>query len=211
MIEHTRGCRVAGWQDDAAARPIPPEDRVAVQRSRSRGRRGWGAGTFLALVLGGVGCAPLDAPPVRLDPMDSGGFSEAFRSPEALIRTAVARGSRSDVVGVWRTRITREEYEAILWPELPERRDGPVEFFWAMMEGRHRKGARALVGEVHGGAWEVVRIEWTDEPAVYPSFTIHKFPEVTVRSVTDGSEMVLHHITGIVEWNGLFKVFSFRD
>jgi hypothetical protein len=143
--------------------------------------------------------------------VEAPGFGGAFRSADALAREAVLRAGRADVRGVWDLRIVLGEYETILWPELPERNDGPMTFFWAMMEGRHRKGARALVGELAGARWEFVRLEWTEEPAVYDGFTIHKFPEITVRRAPSGPEETVSFITGVVEYNGLYKVFSFRD
>lgn len=161
--------------------------------------------------LGLFGCAPADAMPVQMDRVETREFSGAFRSSDGLVRAAVEAAVQGDYESLWSMRISREEYETILWPELPEKDVAPLEFYWGMTTPRAAKGARTMVREYEGIPLEVVSVSFAERPVYYPGFAIHKNPAITVRRVTDGAEATLNHITGIVEWNGLFKILSMKD
>lgn len=162
------------------------------------------------LGIGACG-APLDPLPIRSETVDTPVLTGGYKSADALIQAAVRSAVRGDVEGIWAMRVTREEYERLMWPELPDREVGPIEFFWSMMTPRSRKGAQSLVSDLRGMPVRVESIEFTESPARYPSFTIHKYPVVTLLRASDGARGDLDLITGVLEWNGLFKILSIKD
>jgi hypothetical protein len=165
---------------------------------------------LVAMTAAGCG-EPLDPAPVRMDPVEATAFAGGYRSADALVHAAINAAVRGDLDALWRMRVTREEYEELVWPELPDREVGPLDFFWSMMTPRARKGARNLVSDLRGVPVRVESVRFTEEPARYPSFTIHKYPVVALVRTPDGATGEVDLITGIVEWNGIFKILSLKD
>lgn len=159
--------------------------------------------TLLAVAfIGTAACA--DA--VASSPLDN-----AYRSPEALAEAAVAALVAQDEEALAALAVGREEYETLLWPELPDRNHVTFDFIWGMSEPRTRKARRNQLRDFEGVPLEVVRVEIGDEKEIYESFTLNKDSRLFVRNTETGEEGQLPLMDVLVEMGGAWKFLNFRD
>ncbi len=155
----------------------------------------------LGLALGAGGCA--------------GGASDsplegAARSPEALAEAALEALAASDQEGLAALVVSREEYETLLWPELPDGDHVTFEFVWGMSMPRTRKARRATNDDYGGLPLELVRVELGEEKEVYETFTLHRDSRMWVRNTETGQEGRLPLMDVLVEMGGGWKFLNFR-
>ncbi len=154
-----------------------------------------------SLVLGATGCA--EAANAVME-----GFSE---SPEDLIRTALVAVANEDRSALAALLVTREEYETVLWPELPDGRYTPFEFVWSLASTNNRKGLRQLLAEYGGMRLELVSVTFDGEPEVHDHFTLHPDVRVTVRRMDDGVEGTLPSFDVLVKVGGGWKLMNYDE
>ena len=159
------------------------------------------AGLLLAgFVL--AGCADLVAGPRLV---------ESRSSPEALAEAALEALAASDDDGLARLVVTREEYETLLWPSLPDRDYVTFDFVWGMSQPRTRKARRGQLSEYGGLPLELVRVERGTEKEVYDHFTLHKDVQLVVRNARTGVEGRIPLMDVLLEMDGRWKFLNFRD
>lgn len=175
--------------------------------SESRGRIR--PGSILAfLVVGmaaavGAACSDLTA---RSSPL-----THARESPEALAQAALDALEARDDSALAALKITRTEYETLLWPELPDREHMPFEFVWSINHANSRKARRNLLSDFGGRGLELVEVELGEEVETYESFTLYLDARMTVRRGSDGEEGTIPLMDALVEMNGTWKFMNFRD
>ena len=69
-------------------------------------------------------------------------LSNARKTPEALAEAALAAIATEDVETLNQLLVTRDEYETLLWPSLPDGDYVSFDFVWGMSAPRSRKGRR---------------------------------------------------------------------
>jgi hypothetical protein len=178
---------------DGSARPL-------ARAGGTRGLRRAVRATVLALAA--TACAEASAGVVME------GFSE---SAEDVIRTALTAVEHQDRVALAALLVTREEYETILWPELPDRQYTPFEFVWSLASTNNRKGLRQLLAEFGGVSLELVSVTFDGEPEVHDHFTIYPDARVRVRRKDDGIEGTLPSFDVLVKVGGGWKLMNYDE
>lgn len=163
-------------------------------------RRGLAA---IVLTLALTMTAACVAPPPSL--------SHAADSPEALARSVLAHLAAQDRAGLERLMLTRDEFEALVWPHLPVSRpetNMPMSFVWNRLR-QQSDGRLAQVVAAHGGApYTFVAIAFTGERSSYGGVSVVRDSVITVRTAA-GSVERLELFGSMIEQDGRYKVFSF--
>lgn len=156
------------------------------------------------LFVGGllVGCSEIAA--------DSP-LTHAYTSPEALAEAALTALADRDDDALRDLMITREEYETLLWPSMPDREHMPFDFVWSVTGPRSRKARREALDRFGGLPMELVRIDLGDEVERYEGFALHKGATMTVRRADTGEEGSLPLIDVLVEMGGGWKFMNFVE
>lgn len=152
----------------------------------------------LLLVAALAGCA--DSP-----------LSHAHRSPEALAQAALEAVTVGDAEGLDAVRVTRDEYETLIWPVLPDRELMPFEFVWSITEPRSRKARRAAIAEYKGVPLELERVELGDDAERYQELTLYRRSRMWVRRTDTGAVGVLPLMDTLIEMDGGWKFMNFVD
>jgi hypothetical protein len=138
-------------------------------------------------------------------------MGNARTSPEALARAAVEALNAGDEKALDSLRITREEYETLLWPVLPDKDHVPFEFVWSVTGPRSRKARREVMGEYEGITLEFVRVDLGEEVESYDEFTLYKDARMTVRRTDSGDEGLIPLMDVLVEMGGGWKFLNFAE
>ncbi|MGD2068473.1 MAG: hypothetical protein PVI57_07285 [Gemmatimonadota bacterium] len=165
-----------------------------------RGVRSWLAGALVTLISAGCSDAAASSP-----------LANAERSKEAVARAFFAALEARDAEALGALRVTREEYESLLWPELPDREQMPFEFAWGINQAVSRKGARQAMERYGGARLELVSFEFEKEPEVYPGFTLHRGAKVVARRLDTGETGILPSFDVLVEYAGGWKMMDFDE
>ena len=138
-------------------------------------------------------------------------MTNAHRSEEALVEAvldAVATGDGEALRGLL---VSKEEYEILLWPSMPDGEYTPFEFFWGMMQANTRKGLGQLTNQYGGIRMELVSITPAEELEEYDDFTFHIGVQVVVRRPDTGDEGVLPSFDGLIEYKGRWKLLNYDE
>lgn len=138
-------------------------------------------------------------------------LSNARKSPEALARAALSAVAVEDHDALNELLITRDEYENLLWPLMPDRHYTDFKFVWGMSAPRSRKGRREVVNDYRGLPLELVSVELGEETEEYETFVLWKDVRMTVRRTDTGEEGVFPLMDVLVEMDGGWKFMNFRE
>ena len=155
---------------------------------------------LLALLCATAACAP--APPP---------LTNAADSPEALGRAVLERLAARDTEGLRQLMLTREEFEAHVWPHLPASRpetNMPMSFVWNRLQ-QQSQGHLARVVARHGGQPMIlVSIATSGESSEYGAVRVDRESTLTVRTAAGEVEEV-KLFGSIVRQGSRYKVFSY--
>jgi hypothetical protein len=160
-------------------------------------------GLFLSLVAGGSWAC--------YDQALASPLTNASSSPEALAEKALEALAAGDDEGLVRLMVTREEYEALLWPELPDRNHVPFEFVWSLTGPRSRKARREVMGEYGDLPLELVGVDLGEKIEEYEGFTLYQEARMTVRRTDTGAEGLIPLMDVVVEMGGGWKFLNFGE
>jgi hypothetical protein len=139
-------------------------------------------------------------------------LSHAYRTPEALAEAALSAIAAQDEEALQALLITREEYETLVWPVLPDSRGStPFEFVWGISSPRNRKGRREVLEDFRGIPLEVVSVDPGDDLEVYDRFVLYKEAVLTVRRTDTGEEGRMRFMDVLIEMDGGWKFMNFRE
>jgi hypothetical protein len=138
-------------------------------------------------------------------------LAEARRSPEALAEAALEAIGAGDEDALHALMITREEYENLLWPVLPDREQMPFEFVWSITAPRSRKARREAIREYGDLPLELVRVELGDDVEAYDEFVLYRDSRMVVRRSDTGTEGVLPLMDTLIEMDGGWKFMNFVE
>jgi hypothetical protein len=155
---------------------------------------------LIALLLSGCSDLAKDSP-----------LSEARNSPEVLARAALAAVTADDEDALVPLMITREEYETLLWPSLPDRNYMPFDFVWSLTGPRSRKARREVMGEYGGVPLELIRVDLGEDVEEYGTFTLYRDARMTVRRTDTGQEGVFPLMDVIVQMGDGWKFMNFVE
>lgn len=130
---------------------------------------------------------------------------------DVLVESVLDALEADDAEAVKAHLITREEYETLLWPELPDGQYTPFDFVWGLAAANSAKGTRQALATYGGLGLELVSVTFTEEPEEYPSFRLHPGVQVKVRRLDDGREGVLPSFDVFVEYGGAWKLLNLDE
>lgn len=138
-------------------------------------------------------------------------LANAHGSPEALAQVALDAIAQGDGDRLTALVVTRDEYETLLWPVLPDRNQMPFEFAWSITAPRSRKARRAAIAEYEGVSLELERVELGTDVERYEEFTLYRRSRMWVRRPDTGAVGVLPLMDTLVEMDGGWKFMNFVD
>ncbi len=140
-------------------------------------------------------------------------LSNARPTPEALAQAALDGLATQSDSALAALMIKRDEYENLLWPEMPDQAYTPFDFVWGMTGASSRKARRNMLEEYQNVPLRLVRVDLgpDSQRERYPSFTLYREARMTVRRTDTGVEEILPLMDGLVEMSGGWKFMNFRD
>jgi hypothetical protein len=138
-------------------------------------------------------------------------LSNARKTPEALAEAALAAIATEDVETLNQLLVSRDEYETLLWPSLPDGDYVSFDFVWGMSAPRSRKGRREVMNEYAGLPLELVSVELGDDIEAYDTFALYKEARMLVRRTDTGDEGYLPLMDVLVEMDGGWKFLNFGE
>jgi hypothetical protein len=138
-------------------------------------------------------------------------LANARTSPEALAEAALRAMAEGDEDALAALMVTREEYETLLWPSLPDKDYVPFEFVWSLTGPRSRKARRVVMGDFQGVPLELVKVELGEEVEAYEGFSLFQEARMTVRRTDTGGEGPIPLMDVVVEMDGAWKFLNFAD
>lgn len=140
-------------------------------------------------------------------------LSNAYVSAEALGEAALAAMAQQNESSLALLLIERDEYESLLWPEMPDGQYTPFDFIWSQTGPPSRNAQGKVMREYRDVALELVSIDLGSEDDIerYPSFTLYQNARMTVRRGDTGTEEVLPLMDALVEMGGGWKFMNYRD
>ena len=157
-------------------------------------------GLLLGIVLAGAGCTEAGSP-----------LANARSTPEALATAALEAIEAEDEDALRTLMVTREEYETLLWPLLPDRHQMPFDFAWSVTGPRSRKARRQALSEYGGEPLALERVELGSEVERYEAFTLYRRSRIWVRRTDTGAVGMMPLMDTVVEMAGGWKFMNFVD
>jgi hypothetical protein len=110
-------------------------------------------------------------------------------------------------------RVTREEFERILWPEFPESRpitNITAEDAWSMSAPRSVSGASRAVGRYGGKNLLLQRIDY-ERPQEFTNFVLYRGVTIVATEAATGEQHLLRLAPSVADRSGRFKALLFAD
>lgn len=158
--------------------------------------------TLVVAALGAalaLACAPAERSPLR----------NAHPSPDALAAAALQAIATADEERLSDLMITREEYETLLWPALPDRDQMPFAFAWSITGPRSRMARREVMADYGDAPLELIRVELGADVERHADFALYRRSRMIVRRMDTGEEGVLPLMDTLVEMKGGWKFMNF--
>jgi len=118
-----------------------------------------------------------------------------------------------DKAAMSRLRVTYQEFRDIIWPEFPESRPATgitAEHAWLLMSTDIASGALYGINTYGGEPIEFEGLSFDQGVVHYTNFDLYK-GVVIHASLPDGQRVELRFVYTIVERNGIWKVYGYRD
>jgi hypothetical protein len=138
-------------------------------------------------------------------------LTNARTSPEGLAEAALAAVAANDTEALAELLVTREEYETLLWPSLPDRNHMPFDFVWSLTGPRSRKARTEVLGEYGGLTLELVRVDLGEDVEEYEEFTLYRDARMTVRRSDTGQEGRFPLMDTVVRFGDGWKFLNFVE
>ena len=177
-------------------------DASILRRTATRGRHDLRYLAAALLVLGTAGCRGASGRSV---------MEHARNNEEALGEAVLEALAQRDRVALQGVLVSREEYQKLLWPEMPDKQYTPFDFVWSLNEANNRKGLRQLFERYGGVEFELVSVDWTEPPEDYATFRLYPGAQVTARRLDSGEKGVLPSFEVFVEYAGGWKLLNYDE
>ena len=138
-------------------------------------------------------------------------LEQARKSPHALAAAALAALCAGDEEALTALMITRNEYETLLWPSMPDREHMPFDFVWSVTGPRSRKARREALSRYGGVPLELLGVELEGEVERYDGFALHRDGGMRGRRTDTGEEGTLTLMDVLVEMEGGWKFMNFVE
>lgn len=144
-------------------------------------------------------------------PSPSHSLDNTRPSAETLVAGVLEALAESDAEALERFLITRDEYQAALWPQMPDGEYTPFDFVWSLNDVNSRKGLRQLLSQFGGDRLELVSLRFTEAPESYEGFQLHSRAEVVVRRPETGETGTLSSFDVFVEHTSGWKLLNYDE
>lgn len=135
----------------------------------------------------------------------------SHESAEALSRAVLAAVEARDAGALRALALSKEEFEAHVWPHLPaarpERNLSPS-FIWGDLHRKSHLTLRSTLAAHGGRKYEFVSVRFLGDTTAYGSYRVHRESELTVK-LTDGTERQIRLFGSMIEKGGRYKAFSY--
>lgn len=138
--------------------------------------------------------------------------TDTFASPEALAREVLARLARKDQAALQSLALTRDEFEALVWPKLPAsrpERNVPLSFVWGRLDQQSRLSLAGTVARLGGVPYVLQRVEFEGQTTDYGTFRVQRESVLVVRTPERGVERIKVFGSMLTTADGRSKVFSY--
>lgn len=135
-------------------------------------------------------------------------------SPDELVRAVVAATAHDDQLAMIDLAIRKEEFEVICWPSFPQSRPYlrvPWTEAWGFQYANLLGGSRQGIREVQGRDVEVVEVKVASVKDYNGWFRIHSGVQIQARDTRSGELVEFDYVDSIIERDGTFKVFLYKD
>lgn len=141
-------------------------------------------------------------------------FDVAWDSLEDLINGVLVATANNAAYELRSYMISKEEFARIIWPEMPSSRPAlqiPADDGWFFLI-REAEGAMAVALREYGGQrFKALSVSFDEGVHRYTNFNIYSEMKIYA-TPTDGSPMVvIDFVRSVVERNGRFKVYTYKD
>jgi len=148
-----------------------------------------------------------DAPEVTLELTGGAG------SLDQLAREIVDRIGHRDPAGLHALRASREEFAAIVWPELPQSRPIthiPVSEVWGMQTAQCIAGVDRTISMFGGRRLTFLRVDYAREEP-FLNFKLLRDVRILIRDPRDGRLTGLTVMPSVLERHGRYKALIYKD
>jgi hypothetical protein len=150
----------------------------------------------------------LGAPACRVAPPP---LTATYDSPEALARAVIDRLAERDAAGLRGMALTRDEFQAHVWPYLPASRpetNMPMGFVWDRLEQNSDLHLAQTVARRGGTRYHLVSVVFRGSTTRYGPLTVTRESELTVRT-PDGTVETIRVFGSVLSDGRRHKLFSF--
>ncbi len=141
------------------------------------------------------------------------GFSNTFKSVDALGRAVLSLVHDRDRAGLEAITISEHEYRTIIWPQLPiskiEQWREHYDFVWGQHTTKSTACLASMLSGYGGRTCELIEVRVRDGITEYETFRVHRDARLIVRN-ENGERKVLNLFGSIIEMNGRFKIMSYN-
>jgi hypothetical protein len=138
-----------------------------------------------------------------------GGASQLDELASAILAGLLAR----DAAALQAVRVTRAEFEVILWPEFPQSRPYlkiPVHEVWGFQDARSHQGVKEALARFGGRELAFEGLRW-GRRLPYTNFTLYRDLVIEARDPRTGEPVDVDVAPAVVERQGRFKVLVYDD
>jgi hypothetical protein len=138
-------------------------------------------------------------------------LTNAFASPEDLAREVLARLLRRDQAALAALALTRDEFEATVWPTLPASRpetNMPLSFVWGRLKQQSDLSLAATVARHGGRAYVLQQVLFDGETTESGALRVQRESVLVVRT-PEGAVERIKVFGSMLSMNGRHKVFSY--
>jgi hypothetical protein len=148
-----------------------------------------------------------EAPEVHVE------LSGGCPSLEAFARAFLTGLERKDERALHALRVTRSEFETILWPEFPQSRPIthiPLSEAWGFATAKSLAGVSRTVGTYGGRHLTLLSADYAHAES-FRNFTLLRDVRILIRDPRDGRMVPLAVAPSVVERHGRYKALIFKD
>jgi hypothetical protein len=138
-------------------------------------------------------------------------LTDSKESAEALARAVLEGLEAEDREALDALLVTQDEHRDLLWDFLPESNDLTFEVAREWNVRNSQEGLGRALDRYGGTKFEFIRIEFTDDPEVYETFTLHRGTRLWVRRASDGEEGNLPILDVVLEMDGRWKLMNYEE
>lgn len=132
-------------------------------------------------------------------------------SASALAEAVLAALAARDEAALRALALDESEFRAHVWPSLPAarpERNLPFSYVWGELRQKSDTTRASTLARHGGRRYQLVGVEFDEQPAQYAGYRVHGGTSLTVRSDAGAQEMI--RVCGsLLEKDGVWKVFSY--